>query len=179
MALFLGANYLVLKIKTTKMNRNFFIMLLSFSIFIACTSNSGNKETKSATPVSKPNDEMRQVYLSNLKTTKDTLQILNQMLDKLDANNLALGAFIKKNFYTIEDSCEAANKNIIDSLKQIDQNLPNTFIDSVRNKTTKAYQDQLKISREELDLMEYVTFPNTVIVKYLNKKYNLQLFTNE
>lgn len=161
------------------MNRNIFIILLSFSIFIACTSNVNNKETKGEVSTGKPNDEMRQVYLSNLKTTKDTLQILNRLLDKLDANNLALGDFIKKNFYTIEDSCETANKNIIDSLKQIDQYLPSTFIDSVRNKTTKAYQDQLNISREELDLMEYVTFSNTVIVKYLNKKYNLQMFTNE
>ncbi len=124
----------------------------------------------------KTNDDFRNEFLSTLDIPKDTAQAFYTLLDKLDSKSIAYGAFYKKRLYEIEDSCYNANKNFLDSLNYANSDIYSTYIDSIRNKATKEYQDYLSISDDELDAAIYVTTVNPSIKHYLNQNYGLNLY---
>lgn len=127
----------------------------------------------------KPNDNFRNEILSVLEIPKDTAQAFYTLLDKLDSKSITYGAFYKKRLYEIEDSCYNANRYLLDSLNNVNTNLSSNYIDSIRNKATKEYQDYLSISDEELDAAIFVTTINPSIKHYLNQNYGLNLYIPE
>lgn len=128
---------------------------------------------------SKPNDEFRNEILSGLEMPKDTMQVFYTLLDKLDSKGIAYGSFYKKRLYEIEDSCYNAHKNFLDSLNNVNTDLYCNFIDSIRNKAAKEYQDYLSVSEDELDAVIFVTTINPSIKQYLNQNYGLSLYISE
>ncbi|SBV92452.1 hypothetical protein [uncultured Dysgonomonas sp.] len=149
------------------MNKYIYILFLFCMIFTNC-----KKEVKA-------NDEFRNEILSNIEIPADTAHVFYTLLNKLDSKGITYGAFYKKRLYEIEDSCYNANKILLDSLSNINSDLYSNYIDSIRNKAAKEYQNYLSISDDELDAAIFVTTVNTSIKHYLNQSYNLNLYIPE
>lgn len=121
------------------------------------------------------NDEFRTV-ISKYKLEGDTLKYVNSFLQKMDDQNTEVGVFMNKDLYLISDSCYAANKKFCDSMSIYQNERYGDIFDSIVNPNVKKYEQRFKIDQHEYFVAREFFLSHPEIVRYLNKKYNMQMW---
>lgn len=121
------------------------------------------------------NDEFRTV-ISKYKLEGDTLKHVNSFLQKMDDQNTEVGIFMNKDLYLISDSCYAANKKFCDSMSIYQNERYGDIFDSIVNPNVKKYEQRFKINQNEYFIAREFFLSHPEIVRYLNKKYNMQMW---
>lgn len=121
------------------------------------------------------NDEFRTV-ISKYKLEGDTLKHVTSFLQKMDDQNTEVGVFMNKDLYLISDSCYAANKKFCDSMSIYQNERYGDIFDSIVNPNVKKYEQRFKIDQQEYFVAREFFLSHPEIVRYLNKKYNMQMW---
>ena len=121
------------------------------------------------------NDEFRTV-ISKYKLEGDTLKYVTSFLQKMDDHNTEVGIFMNKDLYLISDSCYAANKKFCDSMSIYQNERYGDIFDSIVNPNVKKYEQRFKIDQNEYFVAREFFLSHPEIVRYLNKKYNMQMW---